>query len=241
MGLQHPPSVPKTTARAIITHPGRVRDVRDLVLPEPHFEEETMNRPYLGLVTEPAGETQPTYVRLPLTILGLIRRIVEDRRMGYDGTNSSFIRHAVYELLWLHWQRDEGNVQESELIQYMRQQEALCLAAFEAERGLTQEKALRVIEASMARSIERGHLSAINTALRKLDSLLTGSLSETWTTEFKWLLSRSPVVHRAVSAIVTGWQESDEPKEQRIAEEWNTWFTNLERRDTSKLRRRRKS
>lgn len=224
----------------MVQHPSRVRSIAEVVLPEPHMDEEVLGRPYLGVYgSSEAEDTQPVYVRLPLPILALTRRIAEDRRNGYDGTVSAVLRHALLELLWLHWQRDEENIYEPELVQYLRQQEALCLAAFEAERGLTQEKALRLVEASMAKSVERGNIRSLHTSLKRLDSLLTGSLSETWTGEFKWLLARSPVVHKAVNAIMASWAESDDPREQRIAEEWQAWFNNLDARKASNSRKRR--
>lgn len=227
--MGHPPDKPASRAKQVIRHPGALANISEVVVPEPHVREGADDRGYMGVFQDAkdAAETQTQYVRLPTDIMHLIYQIVNDPQEVYGGNAAAFARHAIYELLYVHFERRQGKRSAPHIVQYLRQTELAREQAWEMHsvRGL--KEFIRGMTLFLAQAIEHKNVMDVHRKLSGFNTLLQQSTSDTWTSEFKGLLRGDAVVTAAVNLLVKEWTESEDAWKRQQQEHWSSWLQGL--------------
>jgi len=198
-------------------------------VPEPHIREDADERGYLGVFqgAEDASETQTQYIRLPVDIMHLIYQIVNNPEEVYAGNAAAFCRHAVYELLFAHFERRKGRREAPQIVQYLRQIELAREQTWEmhAVRGL--KEFLRGMSMFLAQAIEHKNVMDVHRKLDGFNRLLLQSTSDTWSAQFRSLLRADPVITKAVNLLVDKWTDSEDSWKRQQQEQWSSWLQGL--------------
>lgn len=227
--MPHPPDKPDSQARYNIRNPGALQHIEDIVVPEPHIREDADERGYLGVFqgAEDASETQTQYIRLPVDVMHLIYQIVNNPEEVYAGNAAAFCRHAVYELLFAHFERRKGRREAPQIVQYLRQIELAREQTWEmhAVRGL--KEFLRGMSMFLAQAIEHKNVMDVHRKLDGFNRLLLQSTSDTWSAQFRSLLRADPVITKAVNLLVDKWTDSEDSWKRTQQENWSSWLQGL--------------
>lgn len=224
-----PPDKPASRAKQVIRHPGALANASEIVTPKPHAREDADERGYMGVFQDAkdAAETQTQYVRLPTDIMHLIYQIVNDPQEVYGGNAAAFARHAIYELIYVHFERRQGKRNAPHIVQYLRQTELAREQAWEMHsvRGL--KEFVRGMTLFLAQAIEHKNVMDVQRKLEGFSTLLQRSTSDTWTSEFQALLRGDAVITAAVNLLVREWTESEDAWKRQQQERWSSWLQGL--------------
>lgn len=226
-----PADRPRVRAIANIQYPRRVRNLGNMALPPPHMDEEAMGQGWLGADVygsrEESAESQSMYCRFPIPAMEMMRDICLELSDIYQGNISAFIRHAVYELLWLHLQRRNNEGKDPASLRWLANIRALRHWAFSLDSERQQLKFLQSLEEHLAKAVHLKLINQVNTNLSELREMLSWKQSEAGLHEFRLAVGKSEVIGSAIDAVVKAWARSESKHEQKEAQEWEAWWDNL--------------
>jgi hypothetical protein len=213
----------------MIQFPGRVKSIDDIQgLDGPTLPEEATERGYTGVfeTDEELKDTTVVWTRFPTPIVSIMHELAHDPGLPYGNKTVAVIRHAVYELLEAYFKEIQGD-KAAEITQYLRSRNALADEAWDTLSGETQQKALYSIESFLSKAMDAQFPHDIDKRLTRLNKLYKASTNDTWRSEFKQRIKKSPTIRKAVAYLVREWRDGS-PKEQHKAAGWESWMENID-------------
>lgn len=227
--MDHPPIKPKALAVYNVKNASALTNLNDPALPEPHVRDDSDERGYIGIYETAAdiAESRSVWTRVPTALYSLICQIATDPEEVYAGSVGAFIRHAIFELLYVHYERRMGRRGIPEIVQYLRQMELTRGLAWEmyATRGL--KDLTRALTTRLAQCIEAESAMDIDRTLDDFNRLLQGSTSDTYSAQFKQLLRSDSVIVKAINLLVAKWTDSEDVLKRQKQEKWSSWLQGL--------------